>query len=40
MRDLNKKQKKDKNFTFDNVYGTDSTNQEVFEGTTKVRFYK
>jgi kinesin family protein 18/19 len=35
MRDLNKKEKKDKNFTFDNVYGTDSTNQEVFEGTTK-----
>jgi len=35
MRDLNKKAKKDKTFTFDNVYGPDSTNEEVFESTTK-----
>ncbi|XP_023342688.1 kinesin-like protein KIF19 isoform X3 [Eurytemora carolleeae] len=35
MRDLNKKEKKDKKFTFDNVYGQESTNQEIFEGTTK-----
>ena len=30
MRDLNKKAKKDKTFTFDNVYGPDSTNEEVW----------
>ena len=36
MRDLNKKSKKDKKFTFDNVFGQESTNQEIFEGTTKV----
>ena len=35
MRDLNKKSKKDKKFTFDNVFGQESTNQEIFEGTTK-----
>ena len=29
MRDLNKKAKKDKTFTFDNVYGPDSTNEQV-----------
>ena len=35
QRDLNKKQKKDQKFAFDAVYGPDSTNQQVFEGTTK-----
>ena len=34
-RDLNKKQKKDQKFAFDAVYGPDSTNDQVFEGTTK-----
>ena len=34
-RDLNKKQKKDQKFAFDAVYGPDSTNNQVFEGTTK-----
>ena len=35
QRDLNKKQKKDQKFAFDAVYGPDSTNDQVFEGTTK-----
>ena len=29
MRDLNKKAKKDKTFTFDNVYDHSSTNEQV-----------
>ena len=35
QRDLNKKQKKDQKFAFDAVYGPDSTNDQVFCGTTK-----
>ena len=35
QRDLNKKQKKDQKFAFDAVYGPDSTNDQVYEGTTK-----
>ena len=35
QRDLNKKQKKDQKFAFDAVYGPDSTNDQVFGGTTK-----
>ena len=35
QRDLNKKQKKDQKFAFDAVYGPDSTNEQVYEGTTK-----
>ena len=34
-RDLNKKAQKDQNFAFDAVFNPDSTNIEVFEGTTK-----
>ena len=35
QRDLNKKQKKDQKFAFDAVYGPDSTNEQVYGGTTK-----
>lgn len=35
MRDLNKKQNKDKKFTFDCVFNPESTNPEIFHGTTK-----
>ena len=35
QRDLNKKQKKDQKFAFDAVYGPDSTNDQLYEGTTK-----
>ena len=34
-RDLNKRQNKDKKFAFDAVFAPGSTNQQVFEGTTK-----
>jgi len=34
-RDLNKKENKDKKFAFDAVFAPGSTNQQVFEGTTK-----
>lgn len=34
-RDLNKRENKDKKFAFDAVFPPGSTNQQVFEGTTK-----
>ena len=34
-RDLNKRENKDKKFAFDAVFAPGSTNQQVFEGTTK-----
>jgi len=34
-RDLNKRASKDKKFAFDAVFGPGSTNEDVFEGTTK-----
>ena len=34
-RDLNKKVQRDQKFAFDCVYGPNSTNSDVFEGTTK-----
>ena len=34
-RDLNKKENKDQKFAFDAVYSAGSSNEEIFEGTTK-----
>ncbi len=34
-RDLNKKANRDHKFAFDAVFGPNSTNDEVYEGTTK-----
>ena len=35
-RDFTKKAHKDASFAFDGVFGQESTNQEVFEGTTQA----
>jgi len=35
-RDFTKKTHKDASFAFDGVFGPESTNQQVFEGTTKA----
>lgn len=34
-RDITKKQSKDQKFVFEQIFGPDSTNQELFESTTK-----
>ena len=35
FRDLNKRQNKDKSFSFERVFGPVATNDEIFESTTK-----